>query len=364
MREKFFELIRFSIDDNAAEPSDIMNADWYVLHRMAVEQALTGVLFRGVKKMPKEILPCRELLLKWYAESESIARQNKLLYKTAAAVSGFFNEGGFRCCILKGQGNAMLYPDPYMRMPGDIDIWLEGGERKVIDYIRSKWKSVSCYYHHAEVPDFHGVPVEVHYRPSFQFNFIHNVRIQRFFQEMSDEQFSNRTGLPDDAGSICVPVLSFNLIFQMSHIANHFFHEGIGLRQLMDYFFLLQQDISDADKTECARRLKYFGMYNFASAVMYVLQEVFGLDANRTIVAPDEMRGRLLLEEILLAGNFGHYDKRAGHDASANKLVKNIQRLNRNMRFAVYYPSECLCEPFFRLYHFFWRCRQRMYSLV
>ncbi|MFA4045652.1 hypothetical protein HPS54_09410 [Prevotella sp. PCHR] len=357
MRDKFFCLIRFSVDDTVDIPAGIKPADWRILHRMAVEQALVGVLFRGIKKLPDDMLPDRELVLRWYAESESIARQNKKVNEAAVAVSDMFMKDGFRSCILKGLGNAILYPDPYMRTPGDIDIWLEGSDMEIIDYLHSRKVKGKCYYHHAEVPDFRGIPVEVHYRPSFQFNMFHNMRIQRFFRKTADIQFSNRVELPEGAGQVYVPTPFFNLIFQMSHIANHFFHEGIGLRQLMDYFFLLRQNISADDRAEFARLFKRFGMYNFASAVMYVLQEVFGLKENLLIVPADARRGRLLLNEILAAGNFGHYDCRVWHNANSGQFRKNIQRLYRNMRFMLYYPSECLCEPFFRLYHFFWRMR-------
>ena len=53
----------------------------------------------------------------------------------SAKVCRNFEQEGFRCCILKGQGNALLYPDPYMRTPGDIDIYLEGGRKRIMEYV-------------------------------------------------------------------------------------------------------------------------------------------------------------------------------------------------------------------------------------
>lgn len=76
---------------------------------------------------------------------------------------------------------------------------------------------------------------------------------------------------------------------------------------------------------------------------------------DRLIVPPDVMRGRLVLKEALEAGNFGQYDKRNwfGHSA----LGHNQQRLYRDMRLVRYFPEEALSEPFFRIWHFFWRKR-------
>ena len=48
----------------------------------------------------------------------------------AIHVSEWFRKKGFRTCILKGQGNAMMYPNPCSRTPGDFDIWVEGGDKR------------------------------------------------------------------------------------------------------------------------------------------------------------------------------------------------------------------------------------------
>lgn len=103
--------------------------------------------------------------------------------------------------------------------------------------------------------------------------------------------------------------------------------------------------------------LKWLGLGEFAVAVMYVLREVMGLDEKRMICAPDERRGRLLLEEIMAGGNFGHYDTRNHFGQGA--LWHNIQRFRRDWRMLRFYPSEALSEPLFRAWHFLWRWKQK-----
>ena len=103
--------------------------------------------------------------------------------------------------------------------------------------------------------------------------------------------------------------------------------------------------------------LKWLGLWEFAGAVMYVLREVMGLDEKRMICAPDERRGRLLLEEIMAGGNFGHYDTRNHFGQGA--LWHNIQRFRRDWRMLRFYPSEALSEPLFRAWHFLWRWKQK-----
>ena len=75
------------------------------------------------------------------------------------------------------------------------------------------------------------------------------------------------------------------------------------------------------------------------------------------ICEPDERRGRVLLAEIMKGGNFGQYDS---ENQKANSAIKkNFQRIKRDMRMMRNFPSECLWEPVFRVYHFFWRLKHK-----
>lgn len=51
-----------------------------------------------------------------------LEKANIRLNDAAIQVSEWFRKKGFRTCILKGQGNALMYPNPYSRTPDDIDI--------------------------------------------------------------------------------------------------------------------------------------------------------------------------------------------------------------------------------------------------
>lgn len=127
-------------------------ADWKVLHAIAKKQALIGVLFHGIKQLPKELAPNADLLMQWMGMAQKIRQQNIRLFIDSAKVCKNFKHEGFRCCILKGQGNALLYPDPYMRTPGDIDIFLYGGRNRVMQYINKVCPNQVMRYHHVDFP--------------------------------------------------------------------------------------------------------------------------------------------------------------------------------------------------------------------
>ena len=365
----FFDFLRFCIGSESEIPSSLKEADWKELYRIAQKQCLVGILFDGIQKLPPaEVGMSKDLLLQWMMQCQMQEKANVRLNDAAIQVSEWFRKKGFRTCILKGQGNALMYPNPYSRTPGDIDIWVEGGDKRVISFVRSISPHEKACYHHIEFPSYKGVEVEVHYRPSFLLCFWHDRKLQKYYERVKEEQFSHRVMLGEQ-GEIAIPTAEFNLIFQLTHIYAHLMNEGIGLRQLLDYYYLLISDdllvISDdllviSDdllliRDRVQKELKELGLWKFAGAIMYIMQEVFGLPASRLIVPPNEKYGKFVLNEVLEAGNFGRHDARNRFGRS--KLGHNLQRVYRDMRLVRYFPAEALCEPFFRIWHFFWRLR-------
>ena len=378
-----------------------------------------------------------------------VEKVNVRLNDAAIQVSEWFRKKGFRTCILKGQGNALMYPNPYSRTPGDIDIWVEGEDKRVISFVRSISPHEKACYHHIEFPSYKGVEVEVHYRPSFLLCFWHNRKLQKYYESVKEEQFSHRVMLGEQ-GEIAIPTVEFNLIFQLTHIYAHLMNEGIGLRQLVDYYYVLcdfykvyqksskitpslftlkEGSTSHPDPltlrgeggnrpTRCSeplrskdggpskvspdsagwdrrdaigdmtsataststdtsataarssfaanssaaidrvqKELKELGLWKFAGGIMYIMQEVFGMPASRLIVPPNEKYGKFVLNEVLEAGNFGRHDARNRFGRS--QLGHNLQRVYRDIRLVRYFPAEALCEPLFRVWHFFWRMKNK-----
>ena len=234
----FFDFLRFCIGSAKEIPDSLKEADWKELYRIAQKQALLGVLFYGIRRLPKELAPEQQLLMQWMAMAEQIRKQNIRLFQDSVKVCQNFENEGFANCILKGQGNALLYPDPYMRTPGDIDIYLSGGRRKIMKYVERVCPNQVIRYHHVDFPVMK-TAIEVHFTPSYMFGPIHNRRMQKWFEEVMGEQCNHRGSLPDGYGEIHVPQVSFNVIYILSHLYRHIFTEGIGLRQLLDYYYVV-----------------------------------------------------------------------------------------------------------------------------
>lgn len=235
----FFDFLRFCIGSAKDIPDSLKEADWQELYAIAQKQCLVGVLFDGIKKLPAEYVGMsKDLLLQWMLQCQMLEKANVRLNDAVIQVSEWFRKKGFRTCILKGQGNALMYPNPYSRTPGDIDIWVEGGDKRVISFVRSISPHEKACYHHIEFPSYKGVEVEVHYRPSFLLCFWHNRKLQKYYERVKEEQFSHRVMFSEQR-EVAIPTVEFNLIFQLTHIFSHLMNEGIGLRQLLDYYYVL-----------------------------------------------------------------------------------------------------------------------------
>ena len=140
---------------------------------------------------------------------------------------------------LERTGNALMYPNPYSRTSGDIDVWVNASREDITEYAKRHFNlEDDIRFHHLETT-MDGVPVELHFFPGIMNNPIYHARLQKWFRRNADLQCSHIVGLPDGAGDIAIPTTAFNVIYQLTHLYHHFFDEGIGMRQIIDYFLVV-----------------------------------------------------------------------------------------------------------------------------
>ena len=224
----------------------IAGMNWHELYSFASKQALLGLCFEGIERLGKEYPEelkqnpiGRELLMTWMGKAQQIRRQNMKVNAVAGKLFSMLREDGLRCCILKGQGNALMYSKPYSRTPGDIDVWENASREQITEYAKKHFKlGDDIRYQHIET-SVDGVPVELHFFPCTMNNPIYNARLQKWFKRNADLQCSNVVSLPDGIGEIAIPTTAFNVVYQLTHLYHHFFDEGIGMRQIIDYFLVV-----------------------------------------------------------------------------------------------------------------------------
>ena len=242
----FFAFLKYCLGYKENMSRVMAGMDWQELYSFASKQALLGLCFEGIERLgeeyPEELKrnPIgRELLMTWMGKAQQIRRQNMKVNAVASKLFSMLREDGMRCCVLKGQGNALMYPNPYSRTPGDVDVWIDASRERILEYAQKKFElEDDIRLQHLET-SLDGVPVELHFFPCSMNNPIYHARLQKWFRRNADLQCSHIVGLPDEAGDIAIPTTAFNVIYQLTHLYHHFFDEGIGMRQIIDYFLVV-----------------------------------------------------------------------------------------------------------------------------
>ena len=369
-------------------------AEWFSVLEEAERHAVVGIMVCGLDRLKTSGAKCMEslpqgLMLQWIGEVMQIEQRNALTTKVCGEVVGKMEKDGLRCCVLKGQANHRYYPEEMgnRRNCGDVDVWAEPVReghtditdntesakrgflvssskfqvRSVLDYVDAHYERDGLCWLHCNFTDKSGVPVEVHFHPSFFSRPKYNKRFQRYFADM--DQCLERVKI--DGVEIPAMKVEEDVFYQMNHIYRHLIDEGVGLRQVVDYYWLLRrfsdERLAVRDKETVMEIVSWLGMRKFAGALMYVLHELLGMPSEYLLCEPVEKDGKFLMEEILMSGNFGHQDPRMGELASGSYLKSRVsqavRRFKRNMRFLTSYPGEVIWEPIVRVKHFVWKKR-------
>lgn len=316
--------------------------DWNGFFEFARQQAVSGVVFDGMQMLGSEIKGRvgMKVLLEWYSLAESIKRKNRQLNQRAVEVTQLFADAGFRSCILKGQGNTLMYPNPYVRMSGDIDIWIDGKRDEIKEFVKSHCPDAYDGDLHIYFPVFSDAIVEVHYKPSHLGRPRSSRRLQQWTATQAGQQFSHHVRLPDTDADVCIPLPEFNLIQQMAHLCSHFFIEGIGLRQFVDYYYVLKT-VHQSRSAEYEAILSHIGLLKFARGVLWIEQHCLGAEDGWMVVEPDEQVGRFILTELLEGGNFGYYDQRYT-TRKKGYLARGLTDTVRLLRLVPVFPVDAL----------------------
>lgn len=327
---------------NPALPLPVIQ-DWKGLYEFTQKQAIAGVC---TPTQFKDVRPDIGILYEWIGLCRLLSDMNIHLNSQVVKVVAKLKEAGFRCCILKGQGNASMYPFPNLRTPGDIDVWVDADKKALYAYVKSQFPEAKTSFKHIKFPIFEKDGVDIHYTPLKFYHPGHNKRLQRWIEANKEQQMSHHVRLDGTDNDISIPTAEFNAVYQMGHILIHVEDEGIGLRQIVDYYYVLKalQELDEGSKDGIRQTWESLGMSKFAAAVMWVEHNLLGLSEEFLLIAPNEKMGKLLADDIMEGGNFGRYSNRQKLMRFGN-LVKKLANVWRLIRWSVCFPR----EAFFKL---------------
>jgi len=197
-------------------------------------------------------------------------------------------QGGVSPVVLKGFGLAMLYPQPYLRQWGDLDVYVGPGQyHQAAEVLRTvfpeamhheeEWEELKHY--NFVLP--HGL-VEMH-RTTVKLD--HPVD-SRLFQHLEDEAMrSNRVQHVEyDGMELTLPEMQFNLFYTFLHAWIHFVEEGLGMKQLCDVALLMHHTHEHTDRETLEKylwnNLRRLHLTEPWMLIGYVSIHALGLPAN------------------------------------------------------------------------------------
>lgn len=379
MQDLFFQLIKVAIGHRSSLSRVPSAKEWRALYGLSVKQAVAGVCFYGLQRLPKEQreeMP-KGLMMQWLALATQIQARNVLMNQRCVELQRILEEEGMKGCILKGQSIAELYnldlnlnkddnrDNKYnfnlgmYRQSGDIDVWVNGSRERVIDYVMGIAPTRVFDQKHIHFHVFEDVDVEMHWIPVNRCSPKFNRILGEYFKKERSRQFAN------SSGEVCYPTVDFQLVHQLLHVYAHYVYEGVGLRQMMDLYFAQVAFLErmPEKKNEMLGLFRRLGLMKFVAGTQYVLNVVFGLEADALLCAPDEKEGQLLMKEIEIGGNFGQYDKRniVKDETFVHRALRRFERRWRMVRFD---PLGTIIMPFSRMSLEIWmRSVRRKYGV-
>ena len=369
INEIFYRLIRISIGKDTDFPFVLSSQEWNSIYSIAKDQTLLGICFAGIEWLynnkPEVLvnLP-KELKMQWYAIATNIRHRNRIVNGQCVALQKELYTEGLQSCILKGQGVASYYGKNIcqLRQPGDIDIWVDGNWQQVMELVAKRTPNKEFDLKHAHYNVFKDTTVEIHWMPSTTSNFILDRKQKHFYHQQANVQFNNKLTLNGNE-TITATDPFFDSIHLLLHILGHYLYEGVGLRQVMDYYYIVRHADVQQRKEEIVAYYKDFGLYDFSKSVMWVLKEVFGLEDNYMLTEPNEKSGKELLKEIMKEGNMGHASVRLSEN-NETTVHRWYRRWKRKLRLIRFNMIGVVCNPFYKVRLLWWKQKViKLYNL-
>lgn len=318
-KKAFFVLLRAGLFPDHGEGFMVhdtlfMDVNWGKVYQIAQEQSVQGVVLQGIEELRAkniELSVPKVLLLQWIGEVQLIEQRNKEMNIFLARLIEDLKSEGIRCALVKGQGIAQCYERPLWRSSGDIDLLLdEENYFKASSYLPNRADQVKenrMDIKHFEM-SFGTWVVELHGTLHGEWS----RRVDRVIDDIQADSFrkNNFRIWKNNNVEALLPSPDVDVLFVFSHILQHFFIGGIGLRQICDWCRLLWTFRTSLNQELLESRIRETGLMSEwkafgAFAVVYLRMPVGAIP-----LYSDDSRWKRkasrLLGFVMETGNFGH----------------------------------------------------------
>lgn len=308
----FLELLKSAIWNKPADYTKFQHIDghtWQSIFKYSLTQASAALITDAISSLPEEYMPPRSVLIDCMVVSQKIEDANYHLDNVLKTLVRDYESLNLPFILLKGQTNAIYYPNPSHRSSGDIDLYFyrEGDYYKVKKWISDNGYECEeetlyhqAYYYENELIEAHNTII-----------YFSNEKYIKILESKVDEIIRDDSFQTIQINGVSVKVfpVEFNTFYVFGHLFHHFVHTGIGFRQICDWLLILKNRHSDIDNNRFTALAKQFDLLNpmrvFAHACIKYLDaspEIFPFD-----IGNDTPYSDLVMDDVLKGGNFGNY---------------------------------------------------------
>lgn len=352
MQELFLELIHVAVGNQDRLSRCLSDKEWSTLYAMSEKQTMIGICFRGIQQLPQEQKPSAGNYYNWLAATTQIQQQSEMHRKVICKVARHLKARGINAIFMKGLTCASRYPQPELRQCGDIDFVVrsEDFEKTLGALEEIGTVDHSLIHEHHGMAWVDGVTIEPHYK-------IHNYqnpKNDKTMRKLQKAVLNAPACYVDIAGEqIRVFPQVFEGMFLVSHMVNHVYEEGLGLRQVLDYYYWLGHFDGDKemffallDKMQMRRAARIFGL---------ICENYIGLEKGKGCMEPasekDIAFADKFIQDIMAVGNFA-----SGIRSELTSPTKSYWWVTkRSLRLAYLCPSEAYWWPVSKMKRYIWK---------
>ena len=356
-QQAFLELVSAGLWEKEAQISQFGEIDYAAIMCLAEEQSVIGLITDGMEYLKGVKVP-QEWALQFIGSTLQIEQRNKAMNEFVAKIIMLLRKNDVYTLLVKGQGVAQCYEKPLWRAAGDVDFYLnknnyEAAKAILIPIAQTVEPEDKKRLHLGmTIEDW---VVELH---GTMYTGI-SERMNRVSDDVHKSLFYGGSVRSWNNGNVQVflPSPDNDVIIIFNHFINHFYGEGIGLRQICDWCRLLWTYRSDIKVALLEKRLKKMGLMTewrafgaFAIDYLGMPKEAMPLFKSSSSY---RKKAKRICKLILETGSFG-YNKDESYRQTSTKIKNNFitlwRRLKEFARLTTIFP--CNAPRFFLNYVF------------
>ena len=260
--------------------ADVGDAGWQEVFDLAAGQGVTVLSLEGAIWLPKELQPPHTLKLRWIAGVETVERRYLHCVKTVEKLAAYFKENNIRMLVFKGIALARLYPVPYSREFGDIDIFLCGQAEEGDALLRRiAGKNLIASKKHTDF-SYNGILIENHHtflNQGKRESSVLEKRLMTILEKTGIMAEKNLTASVSQDETLLFPPPDFDALFVMLHLFSHWTCR-ITFRFLCDLTVLFTAYKGKIDFSLYRDALSEAGLLKLADTFISLSVKHFGLN--------------------------------------------------------------------------------------